>query len=231
MFVQYRFDHARFATIAGLMIALALSATASQAPAATVISIAPGSEGPAIAGMIIEDFEDVTLVPGLTVEFSVWRNGLNLITANPPVAYTGTLPATWAPSSNSFPLNAWDGTRALVNGWNHDWAFPFASSVELRFSPPVASVGIGLGNFQSDVTLHSLFVNGVDQGTLESLSWWVSIVNGKNGYVLVLGEPISSLRFTNDTHFDGLAFDKLAIGEPATPAAGTSWGRVKSLYH
>jgi hypothetical protein len=222
------------AVLSGLLVVLSAFALSKATAASTVTSIAPGSEGPTIAGMAIEDFEDVNLLPGFTVVFSVWRNASNTITAALPVSYTMTLPVTWTPADDGLGLNAWDGTRALVNGWNHNWAFPFAASVEFQFSPPLPAVGIGLGNFQRDAasgfTFHSLFVNGVDMGKLESLPGWVSIVNGKNRYLYVSGEPISSIRFTADTHFDGLAFDKLALADGTTPTNGTSWGRLKSLY-
>lgn len=221
----------------GLALALiALPATTTSGLAATtVISIAPGSESSFIGSMAIEDFEDVNLLAGLTITFSVWRNGVNAITGNAPVTYTGTLPGVWTPATDGFPQNAWDGTHALVNGWGHDWAYPFAASVEFQFPDAPAAIGIGLGNFQRDAasgnTFHTLFVNGVDKGKLESLPGWVSIVNGKNRYLFISGdEPITSVRFTADTHFDGLAFDKLAMGDLFVPTQSTTWGRLKSLY-
>lgn len=198
--------------------------------ATTVTSIAPGSEGSYLTGMLIEDFEDVNLVSGLTVTLSVWRNASNAITGDPPVVYAGTLPQTYAPASDGFSLNAWDGTRALVNGSGHDWIYPFAASVELQFSPAVPSVGFGLSNFQTNVTSHTLYVNGVSQGLLDDLPGWVSGIDVKNRYVLVSGDLVTSIRITADTHFDGLIFDKLAFTNPIVPSATGSWGRLKSLF-
>lgn len=219
-----------------LIAALLSTAPAALHAATTVTSIAPGAEGPYIAGMGIEDFEDVNLVPGVTFVFSVWRSSANVILANPAVSYTGTLPQTWTSNDNGFPNNPWDGTRTLINGWGHDWAYPFAASVELQFSPARSAIGVGLSNVQTDAgsgnTTHTLWVNGVSKGNLESLPGWVSNVYGKNRYLLVSGEPISSVRVVANTHFDGMAFDKLALGTPAgpTPATGTTWGRLKTLY-
>jgi hypothetical protein len=184
--------------------------------------------------MTIENFEDLSLVPGWTVTFSTWRNASNVITADGPVTYNGSLPVLYTPSTDGLPLNAWDGTHALVNGWGHDWASPFAAMVELQFSPAAPAVGIGLGNFQRDAasqfTFHTLFVNGVDRGKLESMPGWAGGVNVKNAYLVFNGEPITSIGFRADTHYDGLVFDKLAIGDPTTPATSQSWGRLKSLY-
>jgi len=195
-----------------------------------VASIAPGSEGAAIAGMAVEDFEDVQLVSGLTIVLSVWRNSANVVTSAGPVTFAGTLPHTWTASVSGFPANPWDGTRALVNGWAHAWAYPFASSVEFQFSPPRSAVGFGLSNFQSDVTQHTLLVNGVSQGVVESLPGWVSTAADKNRYVLVSGDPISSVTFLADTHFDGLVFDKVAVGQAPTPVEASTWGRLKAIH-
>lgn len=218
-----------------LMRVVVPTAPAYAAPI-VVNSIAPGSEGPSIVGLAIEDFEDVILKPGFSVTYSQWRNSSNVITAALPLTYSGTLPRTWAPSSDGFPLNPWDGTRAISNGNNSGlgWSFSYASSVEFTFTPARAAVGIGLSNFQTDAavsfTHHSLYVNGVSQGELEALPGWVSTIFNRNRYLLITGDPIASIRITADTCFDGLVFDKLAFGELATAASSTTWGRIKSLY-
>lgn len=224
--------------IASLSIAAVLCFNPRSAAAIpiTVTSIAPGGEDVAIAGMLVESFEDVNLVPGLSVTFSVWRNSANVITANPPVTYAGTLPGVWTASVSGFPANPWDGTRALVNGSGHTWAYPFAASVELQFNPPRTAVGFGLSNIQTDAgsafTTHTLWVNGVSQGPLEDLPGWVSSVFGRNRYLLVNFDAIDSIIITADTHFDGMVVDKLALGAVAdvVPVAPTSWGQVKALF-
>jgi len=224
-------------TLADALVALSLALAPAAASAVTVTSIASGSEGPFISGLAVENFEDVTLLNGLSVTFSVWRTSGNLITADPPVVYNGTLPATWTCSVDGFPNNPWDGTRALVNGRNHDWAYPFASNIKLAFVPARDSVGLGLSNFQRDAgsqfTFHSLYVNDVFVTKLESLTGWATNIFGHNRYLFIEGdpgEPIASITIVADTHFDGMVIDKLAM-DAAVPTAGTTWGRLKRLYH
>lgn len=213
---------------------LACMFTSGVAAAASMVSFAPGTETATIAGMTIEDFEDVNLVPGLTIVLSTWRDISNNVTAAPAVTYAGTLATTWTPSSFGFPDNAWDGTHAFVNGTGFAWAYPFAASLEFRFATPVSAVGFGLSNFQHDGssanTFHTVSVNGTGIGTLEGLAHWVSSAVGKNLYLLVTGDAITSITITADTHFDGMIIDKMAIGAAAVPDNATSWGQVKALY-
>jgi hypothetical protein len=216
--------------VAGL---LAACPGASFAAPTTIASIAPGSEDASISGMTIENFEDVNLLPGFSVTFSVWRNSSNVILADGPVTYAGSLPATWVCAPSGFPNNPWDGTRALVNGAGHNWAYPFAARIEFTFAPPLTKVGFGLSNIQRDAgssfTYHSILVNGESHGKLEDLTGWVSAVLQKNRYLVITGDAISSVVIVADTHFDGMVVDKLAL-DMATPASGSSWGRIKSLY-
>lgn len=219
---------------AGLIAAavLAMFAAAGVAKAAnTVTVLAPADVNAAIVTLDVEDFEDVDLVPGLSITFATWRNSANAITANGPVTYSGTLPLTWTPTSDAITNNTWDGTRALVNGWGFNWAYPYAASVTLSFSPPRPRIGIGCSNFQGDVTSHTVLVNGVSLGSLESRAGWVdTIIHGKNGYLVFEGDPISSIEFRANTHFDGLVFDRLALTPQIVPVAPSTWGRLKALY-
>ena len=232
-----QFPFARFTPWFAALLLFAVATTRPGHAGITITSLAPGSEDASITGLVVEDFEDTILWSGFSVTFSVWRNGANVITANPPVTYAGTLPQVWLCSDNGFPNNPWDGTHALVNGAGHDWAAPFAASVEFQFSPPQAVVGIGLSNIQTDAgsanTQHSLFVNGVDQINLEQLAGWSSQVLQKNRYIVIAGtggELISSFKIVADTHFDGMVFDKLGLSGPVDPVTPTSWGRIKTLY-
>jgi hypothetical protein len=215
------------------LILLALTVPAAEA-AITVSSLASGTEDASITPLPIENFEDTTLLPGLSVTFSAWRTNANVLTANPPVTYTGTLPVVWNCAADGFPNNPWDGAHALVNGTGHDWAFPFASSIELTFSNAPTAVGFGLSNFQRDAgsafTFHALTINGVSHGNLESLPGWTTNVFGHNRYILITGEPITSVKLAANTHFDGMVVDKLAFGDLSSPAAAASWGRLKGLY-
>ncbi len=232
---RYRRPQPRAIIAALCMLLLAPASAISPAFAAsTVTSYASGSEGTAITGLTIEDFENTSLVPGFSVTFSIWRNSSNVITANPPVTYAGTLPQVWVASVPGFPNNPWDGTRALVNGANHSWAYPFAASIEFTFAPERIKVGVGLSNIQQDAnsgnTSHTLFVNGENKGTLESLPGWTSQVFNRNRYLVIEGDAISTVQIVADTHFDGMVCDKLALGELADTARPSTFGRIKTLY-
>lgn len=217
-----------------LSLALVLIAPQAVPATVTVASIAPGSEDPFITGMTVEDFEDVDLFSGLSVTFSRWLNSGNTNTGAAPVTYADTLPRTWTCAASGLGGNAWDGTRALVNGLNHGWAYPYAADIKLTFDPPRDAVGVGLSNFQRDLdsglTYHALRVNGVFVTRLESLTGWVSTVFSRNRYLRISGEPIETIEFVAETHFDGMVLDKLAIGAATSPAASTTWGRLKRLY-
>lgn len=234
-----------------LLLAGALVA-AHPAPASAAITItgyAYGSEGPAITGMTVENFEDVTLIPGLTI-----RMGGGITT---PALWTGTMPRVWNPATASscctlggpFPANTWDGSYALCNGGygtgstglsprnGNFWDFAFADSVCFLFSPTVTEFGVGLSNIQSlggptGVTNHELIVNGVSRGTLESLlPGYVPGVNVRFRYLRISatgGDVIQSVCVQNIQALDGLVFDKLAVSpDQSTPALPTSWGKLK----
>jgi hypothetical protein len=73
----------RFALM--ILFALAFIIPSPASATVSVTTFAPGSEAAAIAGYTIENFEDVYLVSGVSITLSVWRNGSNTVTANPPV--------------------------------------------------------------------------------------------------------------------------------------------------
>lgn len=230
---------------------LALMGSAAPSRAAfTVTGYAFGSEGPAIVGFIVEDFEDQNLIAGLTIRMG----GTSIAT---PRMWTGTIPRTWDPTTAAggtfggpFTANTWDGTHALTNGGHgvgqtghspgdgNYWDFNFADSVVFVFNPPAKAVGMGLSNFQSPggptpLTNHSLAINGVQWGLVESLTGWAPGGNVRNRYVVITAsgaDAIQSIAFHNLTAADGLVFDKLAVPDPTSGARPGSWGRLKSLY-
>lgn len=241
------------AFLAVSLLLLAGAASVRDAAAAiTVTGYAYGSEGPAIAGWTVEDFEDVNLIPGLRI-----RTGG---TPSPtPKEWVGTLPRTWNPSTATsqftlggpFPANTWDGTFALCNGGTgtgstglsgglgNYWDFQFADSVYFVFTPAVQAMGVGLSNFQSlggpsPITNHDVIVNGVSLGNVETLlPGWVGGVNVRNRYVVITAtgaDVIQSVAFQCVTNIDGLVFDKLAIQGVPVPVEGSTWGRVKAGY-
>ena len=234
---------------------LLLTMQAFTARATIVITgFAPGSENAAIGTATIENFEDATLIPGLTIR-------MGGVPSPYPARVWTTLPRVFNPSTASgcctlggpFPANAWDGVGALVNGGlggtglsglspgdGQFWDFQFADSVVFMLNPPMALFGVGLSNFQSAAvgdparTDHELIVNGVSRGRLETLlPGWASGQYIKNRYLLITAtapDAITTVAIQNITLVDGLVFDKLALAGVPNPALRSSWGRVKSLY-
>jgi hypothetical protein len=172
-------------------------------------------------GYLIENFEDTTLIAGLSIELSA------------PVSQTwAALPATFDASAFAFTVdNAWDGTRAILNTpGNTSPGGTFATTTEFKYAPGAASMGVGMSNFQSlspvspffPLTNHELFVNGVSQGVIETLAgakFAPGIV--RNVYLRIDatgGDTISSIGIKNiGGPVDALLFDHLAVQGVASP--------------
>jgi len=242
---------ARTLAAAALLALVALSLPTSSRAAITITGFAYGSEGPAVTGMTIEDFEDVSLVSGLTIRMG---GGIT------PVMWSGTIPPTWNPATASsccslggpFPANTWDGSNALCNGGfgtgvsglsphtGNYWDFSFADSVYFLLPPATMKFGVGLSNLQSiggpvAVTNHELIVNGVSRGTLESLlPGYVPGVNVRFRYLVVTAtapDVIQSVCVQNVSALDGLVFDKLAYQlDQSSAGRRDTWGHLKSIY-
>jgi hypothetical protein len=224
--------------------------------AITITGYAYGSEGPALAGATIENFEDVNLIPGLTIR-------MGGIPGYPARMWSGTLPRIWVASTASscctlggpFPNNPWDGVAALCNGGlggtglsglapgtGNYWDFTFADSVYFLLDTPQAMFGVGLSNFQSALsgdpprTDHELIVNGVSRGTVESLlPGFVSGQYIRNRYLVITATAPDNIRSVaiqnvSTVNADGLVFDKLAIRDFTSPAQASTWGSIKATY-
>ena len=236
---------------AALLAAIPFLVPSAARAAITITGYAYGSEGPVIASATIENFEDVNLIPGLTI-----RMGGGITT---PAMWTGTIPHTWNPATATscctlggpFPANAWDGSNAICNGGfgtgstglsphnGNYWDFSFADSVYFLMSPPVTQFGVGLSNFQSlggptPITNHELIVNGVSKGNLETLlPGYAPGVNVRFRYLVVTAtapDNIQSVSIQNVSALDGLVFDEVALGGATTPALSGSWGKLKNIY-
>ena len=188
-----------------------------------------------ITGLVIEDFEDVNLVPGLRVA-----------TTNPDSAPTSVLPNLYLDGSGVFNNNSWDGPGALVNTVNN-WSW-FCSDSRCALGniaqrrtfllPAASKVGIGLGNFQAEIVDHAVLVNGVEVvGAIESLPGFVNGVNVRNGYLTITagpGEAINEVAIElrqNGTKAtvagasgDGLIFDRVAFA----PLTGLASFKLKN---
>lgn len=211
------FRDSDFSSEAGPMLTLTL---AEPEPSTFVITLLPGTIYSAdtaamdaqlgIGGFAIEDFEDTVLIPGLAVSLTEPDSG--------PLT---TLPAIYDPS-DQWENNTWDGSHVVINtpqnqNWNIVGRDQIALTITFELNPGVRTLGVGLANFQSSITSHTLFINGVSHGTIESLPNFVSGVNVRNGYLLIeadSGETIDSVAISTEFSGvlgDGLVFDHLAI--------------------
>jgi hypothetical protein len=231
--------------------ALALLAVSNPAQAITIQLLAPSlynsntaamDAALGISGRTIEDFENLTLVPGLTIEYTTPNAGP--LTSLPRLSNI----------ADTCKALAWDGSHYLTNTpQNMCWDNTGVASVAARVTFGVGGVdffGVGLSNFQPGLVDHGLIVNGEQVAVLEALGagLYPSASNStnltRNGYLIIeagTGESIGSVGFQllNDSDgttntagmgrpIDGLIFDHLAIGstvdspvsvpEPATLA-------------
>lgn len=195
-----------------------------------------------ITGYVIEDFEDATFVPGMSVTFSEFAN-TNGTPAGIPDRTLASLPNLYdATDFFGFGPTYWDGTKALVtssggdNQFNTDPAPPVARVTTFTVAGGTTSFGVGVSNFQSlggpfAISNHDLLVNGVSLGTIEALAgtnWAPGLL--RNGYVRIDamgGDVIGSIGFRNrndgpalaDIHiYDRVAFAPAAVPEPASVA-------------
>ena len=180
-------------------------------------------------GYMIDNFEDSTLLPGLSI---------SLAGGVPATTWTSSLPNL----SNGFDcgIPTWDGTHAVSNSVNNmlnSCQVPsgLASTTTFTYAPGTTSFGIGLVNFQSlssplfPLTDHELIVNGTDLGTLESLAgktWTPG--QGLNAYLRIdatAGTFINSVAFRNLStgEADYLVFDTLAVADFDEPEPATVW--------
>ena len=235
------FERIAAASIAAILLTVG---SAQAAPVVTLLSNSNHNPNTAvmdanlgITGLTIESFEDVNLAPGLTVEHT-----------NPNGGPTGTLNAVYTDGSGFFNNNSWDGPGALVNTFNNIVWFPapgslsdLASRVTFHLAAPVATFGVGLGNFQAGLVDHAVLVNGVELvSAIENMTNFTDGINLRNGYLLVqagAGESITSVAIesrvngttTPATGADGLIFDRLAFGGTPIPAEVSAPGAVGIL--
>ena len=188
--------------------------------------------GLGITGFTIEDFEDVSLVPDLSITYT-----------NPNAGPLTTLPTVYNEATiGNYTNNLWDGDHALVNTpQNQEWNQPgigttsIADRVTFSISGGARSFGIGVGNFQNEIADHELLVNGASVVTaLETLPDWVGGISVRNGYIRIdadLGEVIDSVAIDIGTgDRDGLVFDHLAFSPIPEPASATLYFCMASIF-
>ncbi|NCR90962.1 MAG: PEP-CTERM sorting domain-containing protein [Microcystis aeruginosa G11-01] len=228
--------HAFVTTVTGSILLSLSGVNSAQAVSITFFPSTVFSSDPTIlnqnvgiTGYTIEDFEDKTLIPGLSITYS---GGVS----------TSTI--TSLPDLSNQVSQSWDGQHTLFNIPSNQLSNSvFCPSTEcaklttLNFSNSIISVGIGLSGFQSlnpppsapdnPITDHRLLINGIPfSQTIEQLAGvnWKSANFQRNAYLRIdalQGESISSIGFENITAVpsteDVLEFDHLAIKSVAQP--------------
>ena len=160
---------------------------------------------------VIEDFEDVALIPGLRIAVVTGGSG--------SYGPTDTLPATFDPVAqdgfgDAFDTGVWDGVRVLVNtGDNQSHLYTGPGNwgdVQLLFSTPVAEVAFSVQQMNTSATVS---VNGFPLGPLLTLAG-LQAGQGRNGYVVIRSPNPASMPITfvelNNAAGDGFVIDHLA---------------------
>ncbi|MGD9690800.1 MAG: hypothetical protein AB7K52_14375 [Phycisphaerales bacterium] len=172
-----------------------------------------------VAGAVIEDFEDSTLVPGLRVE-------INSPLGDRPAS--SVLPRTFSPVADDpfgdgFDMSTWDGSASLLNTRDNA-SHPYGEvghwgDIVLRFDPSVAGVGFSMGEADADA---QLIINGRDSGPL--LAQAGLSIGPRQGYIRIDAvDPdrrIESVRIANARNLpfnDGIAIDHVALLGVAPP--------------
>ena len=181
-----------------------------------------------LTGDTIDTFESTALISGLQINMSGFGVPSTTLTSLPALFNEnacGTL------TQNA----AWDGTDTVINiptntASNCSLPANIAKQITFEYAAGTTTFGVGMGNFQSPnsplfpITTHELFVNGIDEGTLESLagSNWTPGLQ-RNAYLVITGTggtKITSVEFENVTSSDVMMFDHLAVAPTPTPEPG-----------
>lgn len=155
-----------------------------------------------ITGYTIENFEDSTLIDGLSISRVGSTGGQN--------------------STSGLYTKAWDGTKTMTAYWNQ-------GNTEVLFNfNATTSFGIGISDEEGN-TFGGDFSVSVNGGAFVNLHDDVNyskVQDDRNAYIRIdqdLGGPmISSVRFKSFARNDGIQFDHLAVStavpEPTSAA-------------
>lgn len=158
-----------------------------------------------ISGFEIEDFEDTTLISGLTIEWD-----------SPDLGPINTLPTLYNPKSQGFNNNAWDGEYTLNNTQQQPYSsISISQTTTFRFANHQQSVGLGISNLQFAgaklLINEELEIDFSQFGNFGSLPLFSR--DNKNVYIRIDADANESLhsigiRGRGD---DFLTFDRLAL--------------------
>jgi hypothetical protein len=164
----------------------------------------------------VENFEDVNLVPGLSIG---WDTGAGVVVPS------NTLPRINDPLvddtfGTSFRVGPWDGTHGVINTRDNNY-HAYTGTQEwgdiiFRYNPPVQAVAFSLE--QAEGPSLRFAINGRDIGELLPLAG-LSLNGGRNGFIRIDtpcgGTPISELRLINNRQAiggDGFMIDHMMLG-------------------
>ena len=213
-------------TLATLALSLCLAPAAQATYTFTFIPVAQWGASDATLGLganaVVEDFEDTTLINGLTVQLSNSSSG--------SYGPTGLLPRTFNPNTDdpwggAFLGGNWDGSRVLINTGNNASANYSSTSawgdVSFGFvSGGATQVGFSLQNMQH---VASFTINGSTVVSSASIAGF-NYAWGPQGYLRIdvsgSSAPITSLKIDGSI-YDAWTVDHLAVAQPV-PEPG-SW--------
>ncbi len=237
-------------TKTAVVMVLASITAASNANATIILEFFPASDFNSntatmdgtlgISTYSTDNFSSAALLPGLTIT----------LTGGVAATTWTSLPAIFDQGvCGTLSVASWAGPNAATNSITNQLnsctsPTGLASLTTFDYAGGTTSFGIGLANFQSvnpaspsfPITNHELFVNGVDEGVLESLAganWSPGIV--LNSYLVIDatgGDTITSVGFENLSAADFLGFSHLAViasVATSTPEPGSGWLLLGSL--
>ncbi len=176
-----------------------------------------------VSDYMFEDFDDNTLIPGLTITATV-----NI--PNSYMSYPSTRVHQGSSTSgiSTSSIASWAGNQKII------YPQVVANIHRFDFAQGISSFGIGIAEIDDIGGPHAIYVNGQDTGLrVESLSGFVR-TGGRNLYVRVdagTGEQITSFALqtttTNTNDVESLFFSHLAfkeapdVGVTSVPEANT----------
>ena len=195
-----------------------LAFSTSPKPPVTMFGVSPTQWNATNAelgmpGALLEDFEDLQLVPRLGIGWDA-PAGTSAPSNTLPALFN---PVTDDPFGDVFDNGIWDGQRGAVSGrdnrsWNYSDGSQWGDMI-FRFDPPVFSVGMSLQQMDANARV---IINDRDIGSIASVPG-LAISSGRNGFIR-LDAPaqaiIESLRIANariGTFGDGFLVDHLLV--------------------
>lgn len=174
-----------------------------------------------ITGYTFDTFGSLTFIPGLTMSLSV-QGKAPVVWNMLPVLFNSSI---YSCTPSNYWDDVWTATNETTNSASQCTTPTGNASQYTTFNAPTGTIsfGIGLSNFQTDVTSHELFINGLDAGTIDTLAganWTSGIV--RNAYLRIDTTPGYSIStVTIETNkgqgSDFLIFDRLAVAECVPP--------------